>query len=69
MMDSLKHGWRGSEFWLAAVVVLAGVTFAGLGHPWPGLTCASVASVGYGLSRGLSKASYAQRGGSQTRVV
>jgi hypothetical protein len=68
-MDSLKQGWRGSEFWLALAVIVAGVVAIFLGYAWPGMVGASVASLGYGLSRGLSKASFAQRGGSASRVV
>jgi len=68
-MDSLKAGWRGSEFWLALAVVLTGAAAVGLGYPWPGMVGASIASLGYGLARGLSKASFAQRGGSASKVV
>lgn len=69
MIDSLKAGWRGTEFWVALSVVALGALALFLGYAWPGMVGASLASVGYGLSRGLSKASYAQRGGSVSRTV
>jgi hypothetical protein len=69
VIDSLKSGWRGSEFWLALSVVVLGAVALGLGHAWAGLIGASVSTLGYGLSRGLSKASYAQRGGSASKVI
>jgi hypothetical protein len=68
-MDSLKSGWRGSEFWLALAVVTLGGVAVYKGYAWAGMGGASVASLGYGLARGLSKASFAQRGGSASRVV
>lgn len=69
-MDSLKKGWRSTEFALTALVVAAGLALSALGQPWPGLVGAAIATTGYGVARGLSKAAYvSHRGGSQTRVI
>jgi hypothetical protein len=68
-VDSLKVGWQGSEFWLCVAVVALGAVAVALGHPWPGMVGASVSALGYGLSRGLSKAAFSSRGGSSTRVI
>lgn len=68
-VDSLKAGWRSTEFWIATGVALAGIGFAVAGFPWPGLVAAALASSGYGIGRGVTKAAFTQRGGSMSKQV
>jgi hypothetical protein len=68
-MDSLKAGWRGTEFAVAVAVVVLGAVAVARGYAWPGMIGAGIASLGYGLSRGLTKAAYTQRGGSASRTI
>jgi hypothetical protein len=58
-LNDVKPGYKTTEFWIATAVTLWGVLLASgvipVDAPWVGVVGSVVASVGYSVSRGLTK--------------
>ena len=62
IQEGIKAGWKTSEFWLSVVAIVLGVLITSDVLPtthWvvriAGLACTALGSIGYSLSRGISK--------------